>query len=37
MALCDGSVRLMSYDLNLEIHRRLCNRKDGLTVDAKSF
>ena len=35
IALCDGSVRLMSYELNLETHRRLCNRHDGLTIDAK--
>jgi hypothetical protein len=37
MALCDGSVRLMNYSLDLETHRRLCNRKDGLTIDAKKF
>jgi hypothetical protein len=29
---CDGSVRALSYDLNKEVHRRLCNRKDGLPV-----
>ena len=29
---CDGSVRAISYDLDREVHRRLCNRKDGFTV-----
>jgi hypothetical protein len=37
MALCDGSVRLMNYELDLETHRRLSNRKDGLTIDAQKF
>ena len=32
MAMCDGSVRQISYGLDGEIHRRLANRKDGLTV-----
>jgi prepilin-type N-terminal cleavage/methylation domain-containing protein/prepilin-type processing-associated H-X9-DG protein len=30
---CDGSVRLMSYDLDPEIHRRLGHRADGQTID----
>jgi prepilin-type processing-associated H-X9-DG protein len=29
---CDGSVHTMSYDIDAEIVRRLCNRCDGLTV-----
>ena len=37
MALCDGSVKMMSYSIDLETHRRLANRKDGLVIDAKRF
>jgi prepilin-type N-terminal cleavage/methylation domain-containing protein len=37
MALCDGSVHMISYSIDPEIHRRLSNRKDGLTIDAKSY
>jgi prepilin-type N-terminal cleavage/methylation domain-containing protein/prepilin-type processing-associated H-X9-DG protein len=27
---CDGSVRMISYDIDAEVHRRLGNRHDGL-------
>jgi len=37
MALCDGSVRVISFTISGEIHRRLSNRKDGLTIDAKMY
>ncbi len=34
---CDGSGRPISYAINAEVYRRLGNRKDGLTIDAKSY
>ncbi len=37
MALCDGSVQMISFNIDPEAHRRLSNRKDGLTVDAKQW
>lgn len=33
MALCDGSVRLISYGVDLHVHHRLGNRRDGDPVE----
>ena len=32
MAMCDGSVRQIGFDLDGEVHRRLANRRDGEVV-----
>lgn len=37
MAFCDGSVRSISYTIEPEVHRCLCNRKDGSAIDAKKL
>ena len=37
MAFCDGSVQSMSYTIDLDVHRHLCNRKDDQPVDPKSL
>jgi prepilin-type processing-associated H-X9-DG protein len=34
---CDGSIRLISYQIDAEVHRRLGNRQDGLPVDRERF
>ncbi|HMP06301.1 MAG TPA: DUF1559 domain-containing protein, partial [Lacipirellulaceae bacterium] len=31
MAMCDGSVREVSYDIDRDVHRYLANRHDGMT------
>ncbi len=33
MALGDGSVHAISYDIDTDVHRYLSNRKDGIAVD----
>lgn len=35
IALCDGSVHAMSYNVDLNIHRNLANRADGQVVEIK--
>ncbi len=34
---CDGSVRTISYSINLYIHSLLANRKDGQPIDSSQF
>jgi prepilin-type N-terminal cleavage/methylation domain-containing protein/prepilin-type processing-associated H-X9-DG protein len=34
VALCDGSVRMVAYAIDLETHRRLGDRHDGQPIDA---
>jgi prepilin-type N-terminal cleavage/methylation domain-containing protein/prepilin-type processing-associated H-X9-DG protein len=36
-AMCDGSVRSTNYAIDLETHRRLGNRKDGLPIDGSKL
>lgn len=35
--MCDGSVHLISYDIEYETNRRLHNRKDGQPIDSALF
>jgi prepilin-type N-terminal cleavage/methylation domain-containing protein len=37
MAFCDGSVHTISYGIDLETHRRLCNRHDRQPVDPSRY
>jgi hypothetical protein len=32
MAMCDGSIRQIRYDVDFEIHRRLANRRDEQAI-----
>jgi prepilin-type N-terminal cleavage/methylation domain-containing protein len=34
---CDGAVHAVSYDLNVETHRRLAHRNDRMTVDLSTI
>ncbi len=33
MAMCDGSVQTISYDIDPQTHRYLANRFDGEVID----
>lgn len=37
MAMCDGSVQNISYEIDLQIHKNLGNRKDGIPIDKVAF
>jgi prepilin-type N-terminal cleavage/methylation domain-containing protein/prepilin-type processing-associated H-X9-DG protein len=37
MAMCDGSVRAVSYNIDKTTHTNLCNRNDGQAIDGSSF
>ena len=37
MALCDGSVRMISYSIDMMTHIHLANRHDGYAIDPKKY
>jgi prepilin-type N-terminal cleavage/methylation domain-containing protein len=37
MALCDGSVRSITYTIDTTVYERLCDRKDGLPIDGSKL
>ncbi len=37
VAMCDGSVRVISFGIDRETHRRLSNRADGLPIDPTKY
>ena len=36
-AMCDGSVRSISYSIDPNTHANLCNRQDGQVIDGSKF
>jgi len=37
VAMCDGSVRQISYGINSQVHDKLCNRNDGQVIDVNDL
>ena len=37
MALCDGSVRAINYSIDATVHGHLCDRNDGVPIDASKL
>ena len=37
MAFADGSVRLINYTIDLQVHEWLGNRKDGNVIDGNKY
>jgi prepilin-type N-terminal cleavage/methylation domain-containing protein len=37
MACCDGAVKATDYSIDPEVHRRLCNRRDDMSVDPRNL
>ena len=37
VVMCDGAVRVVSFSIDAETHRRLCNRADGLPIDPTKY
>jgi prepilin-type N-terminal cleavage/methylation domain-containing protein/prepilin-type processing-associated H-X9-DG protein len=37
MALCDGSVRAINYTIDTNVYGHLCDRKDGVPIDANKL
>ncbi len=35
--MCDGSVHVVSFAIDQETNRRLCNRADGLPIDPTKY
>jgi prepilin-type processing-associated H-X9-DG protein len=37
MGFCDGSVHLISFDIDENIHRYLCDRQDGKVFGSEDY
>jgi prepilin-type N-terminal cleavage/methylation domain-containing protein len=37
MAFCDGAVQKMSYSIDLDVHKNLGNRQDGVPIDPRKL